>query len=237
MNVEDNVSKSYLEEKELPGSSTLHILLTWGSVGTHDTNNRTNIRCATAEFLRNLSTEVSAIINSRPLTAISTDSDDPIILSPALLLTHKNDTQTPNQMDYNSELDMRDIYRAQWKRVQCLSELFWQKWKKDYLHSLQSCRNWPIVVPNLTEGSIVLLKNDDVPRHMSHLARNVKVLPSDDGKIRKVVVRIHGYGKHIEYFRLILELAVLIEYKKKCVDMCINISTFRICLILKGNIV
>ena len=51
----------------------------------------------------------------RPITAISTDSDDPIILSPTLLLTHKDDTQTPNQMDYKSDLDMRYIDRAQWE--------------------------------------------------------------------------------------------------------------------------
>lgn len=42
------------------------------------------------------------------------------------------------------------------------------------------------VVPNLTGGSIVLLKNNDVSRRMWSLARIVKVLPRDDGRIRKV---------------------------------------------------
>lgn len=44
----------------------------------------------TYEVLVTFLTEVSAIINSRLITAIYTDPEDPIILSPALLLTHKD---------------------------------------------------------------------------------------------------------------------------------------------------
>lgn len=44
------------------------------------------------------------------------------------------------------------------------------------------------------------------------LVRIVKVLPSDDGRIRKVVVRVHRDGKTIEYTRPISELVVLIEH-------------------------
>lgn len=106
---------------------------------------------------------------------------------------------------------MKDIYRAQWKRVQCLSELFWQKWKKEYLHTLQTCRKWTSAVPDLTEGSIVLLKDNNVPRRSWPLARIVKVLPSDNGRVRKVIVRGHRDGKNFEYTRPITELVLLVD--------------------------
>lgn len=118
----------------------------------------------THEELVTFLTEVFAFINSRPITAISTDPKDPIILSPALLLTPKDDSQTTTQFECDPNLDMKDIYRVQWKRVQCLSELFWQKWKKEYLHTLQTRRKWTSAVPDLTERSIVLLKDNNVPR-------------------------------------------------------------------------
>lgn len=43
------------------------------------------------KFLNTFLPEACAIINSRPLTAIPTDSDSPFILTPSILLTHKTD--------------------------------------------------------------------------------------------------------------------------------------------------
>ena len=221
INVEDAVSKPYLEEKGItwifnsPHSS--HMGGVWERMirtarGILDALLLdARVKNLTHEVLVTFLTEVSAIVNSRPITAISTDSDDPIVLSPALLLTHKDDSQTPTQLDTNSELDIRDIYRVQWKRVQCLSELFWRKWRKEYLHTLQVRRKWTSVVPDLTEGSIVLLKNNDVPRRAWPLARIVKTLQSDDGKIRKVIIRTHRDGKNIEYTRPVSELVLLLN--------------------------
>ena len=41
---------------------------------------------------------------------------------------------------------------------------------------------------------------------------SILYVPSDDGRIRKVVVRVHRDGKNIEYTRPISELVVLIEH-------------------------
>lgn len=43
------------------------------------------------KFLTTFLPEASAIINSRPLTAIPADSDSPFILTPSILLTHTTD--------------------------------------------------------------------------------------------------------------------------------------------------
>lgn len=102
INIEDTTSKSYLEEKGItwifnaPHSS--HMGGVWElMIRTArrildalllDASNK--VKTLTYEVLVTFLTEVSAIINSRLITAIYTDPEDPIILSPALLLTHKD---------------------------------------------------------------------------------------------------------------------------------------------------
>lgn len=43
------------------------------------------------------------------------------------------------------------------------------------------------------------------------MARIVKVLPIDDGRVRKVIVRVHSDGKNVEYTRPITELVLLVD--------------------------
>ncbi|VDI29234.1 Hypothetical predicted protein [Mytilus galloprovincialis] len=48
-------------------------------------------RSLTHDVLNTLMAEVSAIVNSRPLVPVSTDPENPLILTPAMLLTQKTD--------------------------------------------------------------------------------------------------------------------------------------------------
>ena len=90
----------------------------------------------THEVLSTFLAEVCAIVNSRPLVDISTDPEDPLPLSPSMLLTQK-----PNRIvETNAILDSKDLYRAQWKRVQILADMFWRKWKTEFLQQLQPRR-------------------------------------------------------------------------------------------------
>lgn len=50
-----------------------------------------------------------------------------------------------------------------------------------------------------------------VPKRSWPLARIVKVLPSDDGTVRKVFVRVHRDGKNVEYTKPITELVLLVD--------------------------
>ena len=56
--------------------------------------------------------EVSAILNDRPLSSISTDPCEPLILRPSMLLTGKSDSVQP----IANGLTEKDAYRAMWKR-------------------------------------------------------------------------------------------------------------------------
>lgn len=71
-----------------------------------------NSRKLTREILVTFMTEVCSIINSRPLTTVSSDREDPSIFSPALLVT-----QTPSVLTNLSEFNEKDMVRSQWKQV------------------------------------------------------------------------------------------------------------------------
>lgn len=82
----------------------------------------------THDVLCTLMAEVSAIINARPLLPVSSDPDNPFILSPSMLLTQKS-CLIPPAGDF---LD-QDLYTKQWRQVQVLANQFWTRWRREYL--------------------------------------------------------------------------------------------------------
>ena len=92
-------------------------------------------RAITHEVLTTFLAEVCAILNARPLTTVSTDSDSPQLLSPSMLLTQKT-----TAADLTST-DEQDLLRAQWQRVQALASMFWKS------------GGWTILLPCKAEGS------------------------------------------------------------------------------------
>ena len=101
--------------------------------------------------------------------------------------------------------------RHQWKRVQYLASVFWDEWHKEYLDSLQSRVKWVDSQPNVSKGDVVLLKNSESPRRDWPMGIIVKVLPSDDGKVRRAEVRIVKNQKASTFFRPVTELVLLIN--------------------------
>ncbi len=87
----------------------------------------------THEVLSTLMAEVAAIVNSRPLVPVSTDPEEPSILTPATILTHK----VGSLPTYPEGLDNKDLHKPQWKQVQSLASTFWDRWRKQYLSTLQ----------------------------------------------------------------------------------------------------
>lgn len=64
----------------------------------------------THEALSTLMAEVVAIINARPLVPVSTDPDDPFILTPATLLTEKVSLSSAPVGDW-----IKDLHKHQWR--------------------------------------------------------------------------------------------------------------------------
>ena len=130
-------------------------------------------------------TEAENIINSRPLTHISSDVNDMEALTPnhVLLGMHHN-------WGAIAGTDEHDITsRKHWRQVQGLRAMFWSRWTKEYLPTLTKRACWREKLSNLRVGELVLLQEDNLKKGKWPIARILKVMPGNDGTVRVAEVR------------------------------------------------
>ena len=137
------------------------------------------------ELLLTLMVEAEAIVNSRPLTTDGACTLEP--LTPNHLLTSKSNVVLPPP----GVFQRADIYsRKRWRRVQHLANEFWDRWRKEFLQTLQTRQKWLRPKRNLKVGDVVILKNDELPRNRWQLARVQETFPDSDGLVRKVKIEV-----------------------------------------------
>ncbi|XP_062340765.1 uncharacterized protein LOC134039033 [Osmerus eperlanus] len=162
----------------------------------------------THEVLSTIMAEVSAVINARPLTTISTDVNAPSLLTPTMILTQKicSPPQPPGCF-----VDA-DLHRQQWRRVQHLANTFWERWRREYLSTLQSRSKWQKSHPNIKEGDLVLLRDTQVKRIQWPMALVTKTFAASNGKVRKLELRVSRGRTSKTFLRPITEVVVLISH-------------------------
>ncbi|KAG7470266.1 hypothetical protein JOB18_028772 [Solea senegalensis] len=161
----------------------------------------------THEVLTTFLAEVTAIVNNRPLVPVSTDPTDPFVLTPASLLNQKTGPCPAPIGDFGD----RDLLKQQWRRVQSLSNTFWQRWRQQYLSTLQIRRKWISDQPSLEKGSVVLLRDDQCKRNDWPLGIITDVYPSKDGRVRKVQVKVIKKNGPNFYIRPVNQMVLLIR--------------------------
>ncbi|KAK3727737.1 hypothetical protein QZH41_005196 [Actinostola sp. cb2023] len=140
------------------------------------------------EALTTFMCEAEAVVNSRPLTTDNLNSADSLEpLTPNHLLTMKTKVLLPPPGVFQAA----DQYsRKQWRRVQHLSNEFWDRWRKEFLHSLQQRPKWTRPRRNLQLGDVVIMKEQDTPRNTWKLARVIEAYEDEDGLVRKVKLAV-----------------------------------------------
>lgn len=137
------------------------------------------------EQLHTFMCEVEAVINSRPLTRCSDNPNDLDVISPNGLLTMKGSTTLPPGI-----FDDKDIYaKKRWKQMQYLADLFWKRWVREYLPSLQRRQKWLQPSRNLQVGDIVLFIDETAHRCSWSMARVQEVMPDNKGFVRRAKVK------------------------------------------------
>ena len=133
------------------------------------------------EYLRTFMVEAEVIINSRPLSLNFASHPEP--LTPNHLLTMKCNVVLPPP----SEFQRADVYsRKRWRRVQYLTNEFWNRWRKEFLRSLQIRQKWIRPKRNLQRGGVVIVSDEVLSRNQWKLGRVVEVYASEDNLVRKV---------------------------------------------------
>ena len=82
--------------------------------------------------------------------------------------------------------------KKRWRVVQYLANIFWSRWRKEYLASLQQRQKWTEVRPNLRVDDVVLMKDEGAPRCSWPMARVLEVHKGDDELVRSVTLLSKG---------------------------------------------
>ncbi len=167
------------------------------------------------EVLTTLMAEVTAIMNARPLIAVSSDPESLLILTPAMLLTCKTGSTPPPP---SGSFEETHLIREGWKQVQSLADMFWNRWKRGYLKTLQLRHKWQGKRPNLQEGDIVLLKANQAKRNQWPTGLITKTFPGEDGLVWKVQVEIVKDGTRKTFSRPVTEVVLLLSPKTDSVN-------------------
>lgn len=139
----------------------------------------------TFEEFTTVLTQVEAILNSRPLTPMSTDPLDFLPLSPAHFLVGRPLT-APVSADIH-EVPAHRLTRYQ--RVEQIRQHFWRRWAREYVSELQTRSKWHEHTADLKENMLVLLKDDNLPPLKWSLGRVLKTYPGKDGISRVADIR------------------------------------------------
>ena len=136
------------------------------------------------EFITMLA-EAASVVNNTPLWALSDDPNDPLPLSPAMILTLRERPNPPLVVDI-SESDSNAYGQRRYRRTQYLAEQFWKRWRMEYLHTLTCRHKWKSKQRCITPGDLVLIRDKNLQRNKWPTGRVMQVKYSDDGLVRSV---------------------------------------------------
>ncbi|XP_011065258.1 PREDICTED: uncharacterized protein LOC105152587 [Acromyrmex echinatior] len=92
----------------------------------------------TFEEMSTLLAQVEACLNSRPMHALSDDSDDLTALTPGHLLIGAPLLAIPEPF----LSDTKENLLSRWQLIQRMRDHFWQRWSREYLHTLATRPKW-----------------------------------------------------------------------------------------------
>ncbi|XP_053946180.1 uncharacterized protein LOC128855352 [Anastrepha ludens] len=139
----------------------------------------------TFEEFYTLLKQVEAVLNSRPISALTEDAADLAALTPGHFLVGGPLVATPEP----SLLDVNPNRLKRWKQLQQMQQHFWARWSCEYLRELQVRRKWHQTSTNLAPGDLVLIRDERAPPTQWTLGRIIDVHPGTDDVVRVATIR------------------------------------------------
>ena len=140
--------------------------------------------------LRTLLTKIEGVINTRPLTTLSSDEEVRLI-TPAELISGRPLGQIALP-DGGCETLLALNPSKRMQHLEKTKKQFWNQWHRLYLPTLQRRGKWQTNCPNIREGDIVLLLKENAKRHTWPLAKVVETFQGRDGLVRSVKLLCDG---------------------------------------------
>lgn len=128
----------------------------------------------TFEELATLFTQIEAILNSRPLTPLSSDPTDPSPLTPGHFLIGRPLTSVPS-------LPVTSKRPNRYELIEQLRQHFWERWRREFVAELQQRTKWRTRQRELRVGDLVILKEENLSPLQWRLARISRLFPGPDG--------------------------------------------------------
>ena len=148
-------------------------------------------------------TEVEGILNSRPLSYISSeDIEEP--LTPSHLITGFRILNLPDPTAYYDDPDFEDEVTREdlTRRMKHLGKVindFWKRWRSEYLLELREAHRYSQVpkgsVDPITVGDIVIIHDENQPRGLWRLGKIEELIQGTDGEVRGAVVKTYSGGR------------------------------------------
>ena len=111
--------------------------------------------------------------------------NNPEPLTPSKLLLLR-----PNVCFHPADPSNADIHESKrWKQAQYIADVFWRRWLREYLPTVQVGQKWLCPRWNLKIGDLVLVIDESAPRRSWPKAVVQEVFPDRYGVVRQVNVR------------------------------------------------
>lgn len=162
----------------------------------------------TFEQFSTVLTQIEAILNSRPLCALSNDPSDLSSLTPGHFLIGRSLTAYPER----NIIEVPENRLKFWQLCTKLQQQFWKRWTTEYLNKLQNRPKWLQSSKNLEVNELVLVKEDNITPLKWPLARIVEIIPGPDGRVRLVRIRTSNGN----FLRSISKICPLFNNKGTC---------------------
>ena len=142
-------------------------------------------RSLTFEEFDTILKRISAFLNSRPLCPITANPDDFDVLTPGHFLIGGPITAMPKQNI--TEMKMNRLTR--WQLTEQTVQHVWNRWRAEYLTTLQQRWKWQKKGDNISVGDLVVIHEENIPSTQWKLGRVSDLHKGPDNNVRIVTVK------------------------------------------------
>lgn len=149
-----------------------------------------NQKAPKEETFLTLLLEAEAIVNSRPLSHVSVDTDAEEALTPFHFLIGESSHITSFTTPLFSDTVL--VGRSEWRKASRLADHFWTRWVREVLPLLHTRPPASATPRKMNIGDIVVIADENLPRRVWPKGRVTRLHPGRDGIVRVVDISTRG---------------------------------------------